>query len=401
MITHLFKIVWNRKRTNFLVGLEIAVAFLVLFTVAGLAVFYVTNYAQPLGFSYKDVWNISIDMKQESDDYWSPAQVETVRQLYLALRDFPEVEAAAGAQSVPYSSGGIYGMFIHAGREIGYERNEVTDDLPSVLGIEMVRGRWFDRTDDGAVVRPVVINQKLGEELFGAENPVGRDYEYPEFGGQGTHRIRIIGVVRAFRKEGEFSAPGNLLFERKKLDDPKNRPPRNLLIKVRPGTTAAFEETLSKRLQEVARDWSFEVMPLVQSREASLRLRLLPVLAVSVIAAFLLIMVGLGLTGVLWQNVTQRTREIGLRRALGATAGGIYTQILGELLVVTTLALLGATALVVQLPLLDSTGLLTPQVLASSIGVAALIIYLLTLICGLYPSWLATRVRPAEALHYE
>ena len=62
-------------------------------------------------------------------------------------------------------------------------------------------------------------------------------------------------------------------------------------------------------------------------------------LAVGVVAGFLMLMVALGLTGVLWQNVTQRTREIGLRRAKGATARRIHRQILGELLVMTTLAL--------------------------------------------------------------
>ena len=65
-----------------------------------------------------------------------------------------------------------------------------------------------------------------------------------------------------------------------------------------------------------------------------------PLIAAGVIAGFLLLMVAMGLTGVLWQTVTQRTREIGLRRAKGATAGDIRTQILGELVVMTSIAVL-------------------------------------------------------------
>ena len=66
-----------------------------------------------------------------------------------------------------------------------------------------------------------------------------------------------------------------------------------------------------------------------------------------------MLMVALGLLGVLWQNVTQRTREIGLRRAKGAAKVDVQRQILGEIGVMTTLALLAGVLVVVQFPLLD------------------------------------------------
>ena len=56
---------------------------------------------------------------------------------------------------------------------------------------------------------------------------------------------------------------------------------------------------------------------------------------------------------------------------------------------------------VVQFPLLDFLGFATPKVYAYSIVISLVLIYALTAICGLYPSWLATKVQPAEALHYE
>ena len=123
--------------------------------------------------------------------------------------------------------------------------------------------------------------------------------------------------------------------------------------------------------------------------------------AFALVAAFLMIMVALGLIGVLWQTVTQRTKEIGLRRAKGATKGKIYLQILGELLVITTAGLIAGVLVVVQFPLLDLLGFASGDVYATSIVVSLAAIYLLTIICGLYPSWMATKVRPAEALHYE
>ena len=112
-------------------------------------------------------------------------------------------------------------------------------------------------------------------------------------------------------------------------------------------------------------------------------------------------MVALGLTGVVWQTVTQRTREIGLRRAKGAAIPDIRAQILGELLVMSTIAVLLGTAIVVQFPLLKLVAGVTAGVYAASLVISALGIYLLILTCAWYPSRMATSISPAEALHYE
>ncbi|MDQ3012349.1 MAG: ABC transporter permease [Acidobacteriota bacterium] len=397
MIKHLCKLVWNRKRANFLIAVEIFVSFLVLFAVVLLAVYFSNNYRQPLGFSYQNAWNVGIDMKQLSDDYFSPEQAETARQLYLALRQFDEVELAAGAHSTPFTHGGSFGRFDLNGGSIDFQRNEVTDDFNQVMGLKLTRGRWFGKDDDGANYEPVVINQTFAHERFGEQDPLGQRLNRTE------DRVeqRVIGVVNAFRHSGEFADAANYLFERKNLNDPKQRPPRNLLIKLRPGTTRAFEEKLVARLQAVAKDWSFDVQPLTDLRDSNLKLALAPIIVGGVVVGFLMIMVGLGLTGVLWQSVTQRTKEIGLRRAKGATKQRIYRQILGELLIITTAGLVIGVLVVVQFPLLGVLGFASPKVYAYSIMISLALIYALTAVCGLYPSWLATKVQPADALHYE
>ena len=136
-------------------------------------------------------------------------------------------------------------------------------------------------------------------------------------------------------------------------------------------------------------------------RDSNHRARLAPVQAFSLVAGFLLLMVALGLTGVLWQSVTQRTREIGLRRAKGASAGRIHTQILGEILVMTSLALVLGVAVVVQFPLLDLLGFVRPGVFASSLAISIVALYGVTVACGFYPSRIATRIAPADALRYD
>jgi putative ABC transport system permease protein len=115
----------------------------------------------------------------------------------------------------------------------------------------------------------------------------------------------------------------------------------------------------------------------------------------------MLILVALGLVGVLWQNVTQRTREIGVRRASGATQGQICVQFVGEILVVATFAAVSGGILIFQFALFDVLPNVTPQVNAVSLLCTAGILYLLVGAAALYPGWLATRVPPVAALHHE
>lgn len=150
--------------------------------------------------------------------------------------------------------------------------------------------------------------------------------------------------------------------------------------------------------------WSFEVEPLDAMRVDKLRTYTIPLMVVGTIAGFLLLMVGLGLTGVVWQSVTQRIREFGLRRAKGATIRSVRAQVLMEMMIMTSLALIVGVALIAQLPLLplpSEMRVIPAPVFVGSIIVSVLAIYVLTLLCGWQPSRLATRIQPAEALHYE
>ena len=174
-----------------------------------------------------------------------------------------------------------------------------------------------------------------------------------------------------------------------------------LLVRVRPGTAADFEEKLVSKLRAAAPDWTFQSEPLELKRGQAGLAYLGPLIGYAVVAAFLLIMVALGLTGVLWLNVTQRTREIGLRRAKGATVFDVQRQIVGEVVVLTTLSVVAGAALAAQLPLLGLYGDVPPAVFLAGLGIALLGIYVLTIACAYMPSRLAGSVQPADALRYE
>jgi putative ABC transport system permease protein len=400
MTRHLLKLVWNRKRSNALMILEICVSFLVVFVVATMGLFLLDNYRVPLGFEWKEVWNVRIGMGQTEDNTdKATAQQAILARLIQEVRSLEPVEAAAGSFVVPFDQGGWGGTYRVQGRSVEMGVDRATVGFDKVMGLRLVAGRWFEEPDAAQSWEPVVIDQDLARAVYGTADPVGKTLfdpspEEPQF--------RVVGVVSDFRKGGELLPNDNFLFRLASLDHPKGGGLlRNLLVRVRPGTPAAFEEALVKRMQGVAPDWSFEVRPLPQVRATTFRFFLTPLIAAGTIAFFLLLMVGLGLIGVLWQNLLQRTREIGLRRAAGASRASVHRQVLLEQIVLTSLGVLVGTLLVIQVPVLHLIGVLSNRVFTAGLLIAVAAMYLLSVICALYPSSLAARVQPAEALRYE
>ncbi|MEP7343437.1 MAG: FtsX-like permease family protein, partial [Acidobacteriota bacterium] len=365
MIKHICKLVWNRRRINFLITLEIFISFLVVFAVMVLAVYYADNYRQPLGFDYQNVWNVRLDIVQKSgsaEKEARPQQVQQFRRVLAAVHEFGEVESVAAGAYTPFMNGNWTSCSTETAC---YWANQVTDDYKDVMRINVVRGRWFGKEDDGASYKPVVINRQLARERFGDEDPIGkplnpRDEKKPGDKEENPERKyveeRVVGLIDDFRKNGEFAEMKGYAFFRNSLSLPDDRPPHALAVRVYQSTTAAFEEKLLKRLQAEARDWSFTIKPLAQMREDMNQRSTAPMTAFSLVAGFLMLMVGLGLIGVLWQSVTQRLKEIGLRRAKGATRQRIYRQILGELFIITTAGALVGVLVVVQFPLLGVLG---------------------------------------------
>jgi putative ABC transport system permease protein len=398
---HLLRLIWNRRGSNALLMAEIFFSFIVVFFVVGVALFCADNYRQPLGFTAAGVLRVSIESNAGGPDHTDAQAAQDARQLLLAAGDLPPVEAAALAFASPYDNATWSTDYDVDGRHYDYRLNGVSDGFASVMGLEVVRGRWFSREDDGAAVQPVVVNERLARTAFGDDDATGR--LFPQDLDRDRHPRpprRVVGVVRDFRQGGEFDPPGGYMFVR--TDPAKSTEvPRLLVLRVRPGTTAAFEETLDHTLQQSARSWSFKVQSHEEVPAAANRQRKAPLVALGLVAGFLLLMVALGLSGVLWHNVTRRTREIGLRRAKGATARRIYAQIVGEVLVMTTLVLAAAVALAAQLPFLGLLHLVAPRVFVASLADSTAALYALVALCGLHPARLAARVQPAEALHYE
>jgi len=401
MIRHFLKLAWRRKRGNALLIVEVFASFLVVFVVATFALQLARWYRIPLGYDYRNVWSIAFDRQKRADDVWTPEEAAGFARLLREGKSLPGVESIAGALNAPYDfSTSVGGMSVN-GRQISAEFTEVTDGFRDVMHLEVVRGRWFEPGDDVLAYKPIVVNQEFVRQAFSGNDPIGqalpRDPSEPEY--------RIVGVISDYRKGGELSIPGPYVIRRIPAGDPAGdpavRPPQVLVVRAQPGADAGFEERLVRGLTAIMPDWNLEARALEANRATSFRTRLAPLLVLGLVAAFLLAMVALGLIGVLWQNVTRRAREFGLRRATGASQSDIQRQVLMEITLTAALGLAVGLVLVAQIPLVAFLSFVSPLVIAAGAVTAVVVVVGIAVAAGAYPSWLATRMAPADALRSE
>lgn len=434
MALHLLKLIWNRKRANVLIITEILLSFLVLASVTTIAMHYWRNYQSPLGYSYDRLWDVVVRVPRGLDSEPAVERERLARfaRLVDAVRQMPEVESASHVE-LPTFRNWEWNSDVRLpdGRLVAFNANRADDALATTMSIPVVDGRWFAREDAGQNWEAVVINAAMARDVFGTEQATGKTMPRENAPGRpadgpAPRPQRVVGVIQDFRQFGEYSTPGNYMFTRNDIvtaslppapaagggtgkagaeADPDRvdaRLPNAIVIHVRPGVTAEFEERLMKSLQAMAPDWSFGMKPTEDTRTEYLRNNYLTPLAImAMVAGFLLLMVALGLSGVLWQNVTQRIRELGLRRAKGADRAHIRLQIFMEIILMTAIALAVGLVLLVQVPMFGWLGAVPPGLYATSLALAAVLLCVLTAFCGWYPSLLATRIPPAEALRYE
>ena len=261
-----------------------------------------------------------------------------------------------------------------------------------------------------------MINRRLAREIFGDETAVGkviqeeRDPNEPP--PEPEREARRSSASSAWSTTSARTAScrrrENYLFYRMRLDspDPEGGAAR---ANLRPpgaghpgGVRGDARQAGDGGCRQPGRSRSSRSTPCAPTSCASTPI---PLMVVGTIAGFLLLMVGLGLTGVVWQSVTQRIREFGLRRAKGATIpqrprAGPDRDDDHDLARAHRRGRAGRAAAAAAAARGHARrSRRRSSSPASSISVLA--IYALTLLCGWQPSRLATRIQPAEALHYE
>ncbi|WAS95772.1 FtsX-like permease family protein [Nannocystis punicea] len=276
--------------------------------------------------------------------------------------------------------------------------------LFELVRIPLLAGRTFGPQDaSGPVV--VVIDERLADELFPGQDPVGKRLQ-DRLSGQPS--VEIIGVVGHIRQEG--------------LDAP-DRTPFQMYYSYRqiPPDTQGFGITmhmlvrgdgdplpLSPQIREAivsvdSQDPTWGTEPLVAGLERSMKPRRLAVKLLTMSAGVALLLAALGLYAVMASAVAQRTRELGVRMALGAQPGAVVRLVVrqgmtlvGVGLLVGTIAALGLTRLMTRL-LTDEVAAADPWTYAA----VALGLAVVGLLATFIPARRATRIDPLVALRHE
>ena len=399
MIRHFFRVIWFRKKENFMTSLGIFISFIVLFLVISFLVYTVNNYLKPLGFLYKDVWYITMD--------WKDSSQEEIKEILLQFENnfngSPEIEHFAYSESFLFTPA-VMSMtnYEYNDREIRCNIRYASDDFINVMGIEMLEGRWFDESDNASSNNPLIINKYAKEDIFGEDTALGKVIH------RGENEYVIIGVINEFRNAGKFSGSSPISFRRISLNLEHELARfgseaigSRILLKVKSGTPVQFEETITTSLSNIAKEWQIKVNTLeILRKSATLQTLIFPVILI-VVCSFLIINVGLGLFGVIWYNTNRRRGEIGLRRALGSSANMIHTQIIGEALVLSSFAMIFGSFFALQFPILGLIPIFDSKIYTLSYIISVLVIYLITALCAWYPSRVAALIEPADALRDE
>ena len=387
MIKAIFKLIWKRKRRSALMITEMFVSFLLLFALFTMVVKNVSSYLAPIGFDYKNVWVMKMDIW---DKGLSDEQNElTIDQLRKNISAMPDVLYLTNTTTnIPYSQS-TYQTTLHY-NDLKIQTNRVQSDnnFAKVLDIKLKQGRWYDETDNGQKEIPIVINQKLKEELFGNENAIGKIVH--------SGAYKVVGVVDHYKIKGEYSEEPSIFFSHFK----PNGFEEVFLLKVNPDAGIAFEEQLMKVVGNIAKDWTITLDPLTKYRKNLFQLTWIPILIFGGLCCFLILNIILGLFGILWYNINNRIAEIGLRQSVGASSRKIYLQFVGEMLILTTLGFIPALVVAIQFPILKVFDISFNVYLVAML-LSIIIVYMLVFIASFIPSRYATKIQPAIALHEE
>lgn len=377
---------------NTLMAVEVALATVVL-VAAGLFVrsFMEARAADP-GFRRQGVLLAAYDLTGRRADEASARLFAT--RVLERLRAVPGIQAAAIASSVPLD---IHGMPSRSFTLEGRARddgladeslaNTVTPGYFDVLGIPLVRGHDFANLGDPVAPAQAIVNEEFVRRYLERAEPIGRRLELR------GRPCTIVGVARnaLYNAFGEPPTPIIYLSYR---DRPG--PTGEMHVRTAPGAEAAAAANVRRVVRELDPELPvFDVRTLNDHIESNLILRRIPARMFAVLAPLLLVIAAIGIYAVVSYTVALRTTEIGVRIALGATAGRVIRE-----LVVDSLRVIGAGAvagwLIAFVLAIDvlAGGPIDLRVFA---GVPAMLVIVSTLASWL-PARRATRVDPAVAL---
>ena len=317
-------------------------------------------------------------------------------QLLERLRALPGVEAAAIAQSVPLD---IHGLPLRSFALEGRARSDgqldqalsniVTPDYFRTMGIGLVAGNDFARLDDAAAPPQAIVNDAFVRTYLPGVQPIGRRLE-----SRGRTFV-IAGVVRNSLYES-FGEPATPIIYYSNRDRPSVG--GEIHLRTRDGA----EKLIAPQVRQAVRELDpslpvYDVRTMAEHIERNLFLRRIPARLFVVLGPLLLALAAVGIYAVVAYAVAHRTREIGVRLALGASAARVVRQILDE----SMRAILAGALVGWMLAFAVDRHLIRGAIdLVAFVAVPALLLLVAALACAL-PARRATKVDPVVALRHE
>jgi len=352
------------------------------------------------------VW-LPVPNDPKSDPYRPPEKrAAFVREALRRVTALPGVQnAAIGSNSMPFLTQRnrrafeIEGRPVEAGDALSAEFASVTPEFFRVLGTPLIRGRSFTDSDDTASQPVVLIDQTTAERFWPNEDPVGKRLLPGYFRGPNPRWLTIAGIVGKTKTDG-LDAPYEPHIFLSELQFPGYALDVYIRTNARP---ESLEEPIRREVQSVDPNLPvFGVRTLDSVVSESLASRRFAMRLIVFFAATALLLAGVGIYGVMAYFVSQRTREIGIRVALGAAPRHISRLILGRGMALTAagiaIGIIGAAALTRFLATLifgvapmDPLTFVMGAVVLGGVALAACYI----------PARRATRVDPMVALRYE
>jgi putative ABC transport system permease protein len=384
MIKHFLKLMWNRKRRNSILLIEIIVSFLILFAISSMIIFNYSNLNQDLGYNYKNVWCISFDWEDEEE----LDVIEKLNQIKSFVQAKKEIKSSAYVEETyPFSF-----SLISTTYDDKYEMEyfECEPECLSLLEMNLLEGRFFNEMDYISNKKPLLINKKCKEKYFSEEKTLGFTLE---------DKYEIIGVFDNYRYANSYMSDKPTVIQLYHLNDTSNKYLMDhMLIKVTDQADRKFEAQLMNDLSKLTHGWKIEINWLEDEKVIKDKAVWIPVMILVIISVFLVLNVALGIFGLLWYNISKRKAEIGLRRAVGATVKNISRQVTIEMFVLSSFAIFIGLLITIHFPIFAVFNI-EPSIYVFSIISSITILLTLIYLCTLFPGKQATKIQPAEALH--
>lgn len=321
-------------------------------------------------------------------------------ELIERIRSLPGVEAAAYARVVPlgyqpFSSTPIAvdGYEPQSNEEPTADYDEVSPGYFATLGIPLISGREFARADDQGAPRVAIVNETMAARYWRGRNPVGQRLQVK------GNWVQVVGVVKDSKYYTMDEAPRPFFYVPLRQHF-AIEPDLHIRTSQPVGTMQA---TLTREVRVLDPDLALpEMITLAEQVSRSTSQQLVAVAMVALFGGLALLLASIGLYGVMSYTVSQSTRELGLRMALGADRSNLLRLVLSRGLLLTAAALAIGSAVALLLTrllgnLLYEVSPRDPVALAVAFAVTTVAS---TAACCL-PAWRATKVDPMVALRYE